>query len=106
MAVSLLQNASIEDRLQVVNHMRERLEEINPDVVAEALYKREGFWSFVQKRQTMDDYSWRMVEALRFVPEKTSHVLATEMIYMIYCLENGQDYNLPEHYSETLNLAI
>lgn len=98
MAISLLQNAPSHHREQTINYIHDIIRELYPGVTKRITLDPGGFWSlnFVQKRRSMDQKSWMVVETLRYLPDADKELMGIEMIRFIYNLENeesGVPYN-------------
>lgn len=93
-AVSLLQNTSLENRMKTVSFLITQLESDYPEALEMADQAKSGWLSFIQRRQTMEQNAWQAVETLQFVPEEGRHELALAVIRTIYQLENDQAEDL------------
>lgn len=88
MAISLLQNAPTEHRRQATVFINERFREQYPDALKKAqAAEAYGMFAFLQKRRSMEQDAWHMVERLWYLPLEERTQLALEMIRFIYCLE-------------------
>ena len=90
MAISLLQNTHGARRSHVVNFLHQWLEQYYPDAISQVATQTSApkFWGFIQKRTTLDEHCWTLIEALRFIPEDKRDLLALELIHYIYCLDH------------------
>ncbi len=93
MAVSLLQNTTLNYRLKTVSFIENRIREIDPGITNRITQGNGGFWAirFIQKRRTMDERSWAVVETMRYLSETDKEHMAKEIIRYIYCLENDEN---------------
>ncbi len=92
MAVSLLQNATRDHRDLAISHIRSKLTELHPEILVMAEEKNvSNLWAFIQKRRTMDETSWKVVETMRFLSEDDREKFAIEIIRFVYCLENDSE---------------
>lgn len=88
MAISLLQNASLQNRNQTVAYIYQQLQENYPLVYPAMQETKHRVWDIVQRRKTMNDEAWGLVEMLRELSVEDRTHVALEMIRYIYCLEH------------------
>lgn len=87
-AVSLLQNTSLENRMKTVSFMMSYFEDHYPEALVLAESAKSGWLSFIQRRQSMEQNAWQAVETMQFLSEEARRELSLAMIRMIYQLEN------------------
>ncbi|MBK8189350.1 MAG: hypothetical protein IPK79_02770 [Vampirovibrionales bacterium] len=90
MAISLLRNISSADQAKICNTVFQNLE--SQGVVREypALKRRRPQWSFLQnRRETMDDASWYMLETLKGLSRESQLDAALTIIELTYRLDAG-----------------
>jgi hypothetical protein len=89
MAVSFLQNTTPQHRELTTAHFRRKISENYPDIGNQVTKEAQGFWLLIQKRRSMDQEAWALVEMMRFLPDDEMETFAVELIRYIYRLENN-----------------
>ncbi len=106
MAVSLLQNTEPEYREMTTRYFTNKVNQLDPSLPARLQKEPTGIWGFIQKRKSMDEASWVLVESLRYLPEEKMTALAGEMIHYIYQLEHADSVSLGFDSTRMLQAAL
>ncbi len=102
MAISLLENTQVEYREQTRIHILNRIQSLDARILEEVKAEPSGFWAMIQKRQTLNEETWRLIEMFKYLTEEDRRELAVEMIRMVYCLETNKEgdfsLDLPDNF--------
>jgi hypothetical protein len=93
MAISLLQNTSRENRDHATTWLESRVMKLNPHAIPTVATQHQGNWMLrlIQKRKTLTEKLWVVIESLRHVPETDRRSLASDLINYIDYLEHEAD---------------
>lgn len=91
LAVSMLENTTADYRSATIDHTESVLMARYPELFEQYNINPNWFWSlqFNNRRHTLDDRSWKVIEMIRYIPDEQKNPVGDTMLRFLYDLEGA-----------------
>jgi len=92
LAINLLQTASLSNRAKIVKNIQAEIQAQYPGVTIIVESERRWLMKLFQKRRSLDEAAWMMIENLKYLTDDAREEFAHKIINQVYSFDHEATY--------------